>query len=382
VSSSTQAAAAAVPVVATADTPAPAQDLPAGPVERALQLGQAKVAALLPLSGPHAAIGQTLLEAVQLAFGDARGGVPVELLARDTGGTPEGARAAAASAVEAGAHLVIGPLLGVELPAVAEIARTASVPVIGLSNNVAAAAPGVFVLGLLPQAQIDRVVSFARGRGAQRFALIRAEDLYGEVAETAFRAAVTANLGQIAAIERHGSEIASLSAAIKRVADRIDRVDAVVLAGNGDLLLLAATFVPYYDIDTKDKQVLVATAFWDDPRLQQEAALHGAFIAAPLTQRRNEFLARFKEAYGKDAPLLASLGYDAAALAIAAIRDVSGGGQLNGVLTNPSGFEGYDGVFRLKGDGTNQRLLPVLRFQRGGPAIVEPGAGSFAQLAN
>ena len=102
-------------------------------------------------------------------------------------------------------------------------------------------------------------------------------------------------------------------------------------------------------------------------------------MAAPLTPKREEFTRRFKQTYNKDAPLLASLGYDAAALAIAAIRDGSETGMTS-ALTNPSGFEGYDGVFRLRPDGSNQRLLPVLQFQRGGPRQVEGPAPRFVDL--
>lgn len=339
---------------------------------------QAKIAALLPLSGANAAIGGALLEAMNLAVADAKGGIPVEFLPRDTGGTPEGARAAAASALEAGATVLVGPLLGAELPAVADIARTASVPVLGLTNNAAIAAPGVFVLGFLPQTQVERLVGFARAKGARRFALVMPNDEYGALVEGAFRNAVAAGGGIAVAIERHGGDMPGMSASVKRIAAAIDRIDALVIAGNGDTLLLAASFVPYYDIDAKEKHILVATLSWDDPRLAREVALYGAYVAAPLTARREDFLRRYKDTYRKDAPRLASLGYDAAALAIAALRE-AGDGALGPVLVNPGGFEGYEGLFRLLPDGTNLRQLPILQFQRGGPKVIEdPANGPVA----
>lgn len=349
------------------------------PDGRAVPAGQAKVAALLPLSGANAAVGQSLLEAIRLAFNDARGGVPIELLPRDTTGTPEGARRAAESALQAGATLIVGPLLGGEVPAVSEIARGAGVPVLSLTNNVAIASPGVYALGMLPQTQVERMVGYARGKGARRFALVAPDDLYGKIIEDSFRNVVTGGGGQLVAVERYAGNMNGVSNAVKRVAAINGGADAILLAGNGDNLLLASTFVPYYDIDTKKTQVLVATVGWDDPRLQQEAALFGAYMAAPLTPKRDEFTRRFKQTYNKDAPLLASLGYDAAALAIAAIRD---GGEtgLTSALINPSGFEGYDGVFRLRPDGSNQRLLPVLQFQRGGARQVEGPAQRFVDL--
>ena len=70
----------------------------ATPARLAAPTGQ-RVAILLPLSGPRAEIGQSMLHAAQLAFDGPGAG---SLDARDTGGTPEGAAAAARSAIDAG----------------------------------------------------------------------------------------------------------------------------------------------------------------------------------------------------------------------------------------------------------------------------------------
>jgi hypothetical protein len=52
------------------------------------------------------------------------------------------------------------------------------------------------------------------------------------------------------------------------------------------------------------------------------------------------------------------------------------------ILNSASGFEGYDGVFRLEPDGTNRRLLPVLQFDRAGPKVVEDAPPGFERPAN
>jgi ABC-type branched-subunit amino acid transport system substrate-binding protein len=348
---------------------------------RAIAPGEAKIAALLPLSGPNAGLGRSILDAVQLALGDSRSGVPVELVARDTGGTPDGAREAARSAIAAGANLIVGPLLGGEVAAVAEVARPAGVPVLSLTNNASSAVPGAHVLGMLPQNQVERLVGFAATKGARRFALVAPDDIYGQIVEDALRASVRAAGGTVAAVQRHGADMNAISAAVKKVADGVDRIDAVLVAGNGDNLIISASFVPYYDISAKEKLVLIATVFWDDQRLRREASLHGAHIAAPLNARREEFLKRYRDAFKREAPLLASLGYDAAALAVAAIREGSETGML-AILNSASGFEGYDGVFRLEPDGTNRRLLPVLQFDRAGPKVVEDAPPGFERPAN
>jgi hypothetical protein len=66
---------------------------------------------------------------------------------------------------------------------------------------------------------------------------------------------------------------------------------------------------------------------------------------------------------------------------VAAIREGSETGML-AILNSASGFEGYDGVFRLEPDGTNRRLLPVLQFDRAGPKVVEDAPPGFERPAN
>src|SRR3954447_8313570 len=63
-----------------------------------------RVAILLPLSGARAEIGQSMLQAAKLAL-DSPDAPPLD--AKDTGGTPDGAAAAARDAIAAGAGLIL-----------------------------------------------------------------------------------------------------------------------------------------------------------------------------------------------------------------------------------------------------------------------------------
>jgi hypothetical protein len=46
-------------------------------------------------------------------------------------------------------------------------------------------------------------------------------------------------------------------------------------------------------------------------------------------------------------------------------------------LTNPSGFAGPDGIFRLMQDGTTERGLAVLQVERKGTTVVSPAPETF-----
>ncbi|MNU06553.1 hypothetical protein D3C72_2517860 [compost metagenome] len=49
-------------------------------------------------------------------------------------------------------------------------------------------------------------------------------------------------------------------------------------------------------------------------------------------------------------------------------------------LNNPNGFEGMDGIFRLRADGVVERGLAVLEVTPGGPRVLDPAPSSFEVL--
>src|SRR5262249_61479195 len=74
----------------------------------------------------------------------------ITLVPKDTKGTPDGARAAAASALQDGAELIIGPLFAQEVSAVAPVAAQRNVPVIAFSSDEKVAGNGVYLLSSRP----------------------------------------------------------------------------------------------------------------------------------------------------------------------------------------------------------------------------------------
>ena len=146
----------ASPPTAVAATPLPP---PAG-------AGPVKVALLIPLSGPNADLGKSMLEAAQLALFQT-GNDQLTLVPRDTGGTPDGAANAARAVIGEGAKLILGPLLAGEVDAVKAPAREASVPVLAFSTATQLAGGNIFLMGFLPKQEVVREVAFARERGLE-----------------------------------------------------------------------------------------------------------------------------------------------------------------------------------------------------------------------
>ena len=171
-----------------------------------------RVAILLPLSGSNAGLGQAMLRAARLAL--AAPGSP-GLDARDTRGTADGAAEAARAALGAGDALILGPLTNTETAAVAPLAAASGVAVLAFTSDAAQARPGVWVLGITAQQQVDRLVQAAREDGRSRFAAVLPEGPFGQALGEAF-ARDTAEGGTPGPI-RHAMGFTATSAALRQV---------------------------------------------------------------------------------------------------------------------------------------------------------------------
>ena len=67
--------------------------------------------------------------------------------------------AAAAAVLQEGAELILGPLFSAEVAAVAPLARARNVSVVAFSTDVQVAGEGVYLLGFVPQQQVDRIAA-------------------------------------------------------------------------------------------------------------------------------------------------------------------------------------------------------------------------------
>ena len=368
--------------------------------------GKVRVALLLPLSGQNAVLGNAMLDAAQMALFDVADD-KLELLPHDTQGNAEAAAAAAKTAVSEGARLIIGPLIAAEVDAVKPVARGAGVPVVAFSTATQLAGDGTYLMGFLPRQEIERVVGYAHSRGVSRFAVIAPSSPYGDVAVEAMRAAVQANGDTLERVEIYDPNAQDLTPSVQHLVgatmdpavrqkllskpgaagndaaaqlpDIVIPFDAILIPEGGNRLKSVAPLLPYYDVDP-EKVHFLGTGLWDEPGLGTEPALSGGWYAAPPPGARADFDQRFREVYKRPPPRLATLAYDATALAAVLARNPNGPDFSAAALTNPSGFAGVDGIFRLRADGLIQRGLAVLEVHRNGNTVVSPAPTTFQAI--
>lgn len=340
--------------------------------------GQVRVGLILPLSGPSARLGRDMLDAALMALSDMADDRLV-LLPRDDAGTAEGAQRAAASALEDGAALILGPLFSASVEGVASQARPLGINVLSYSTDRTVAGNGVFVMGFLPGQQVDRVVGYAAAKGARRVAVLAPATPYGRIVVDALRE-TAAKRGLALTQQRFytpGEDPAPAVRGLAQGAAGGAGFEALLLAEGGERLQQVAALLPYYDIDPAQVRFL-GTGLWEGAiNVRTETALLGAWFAAPPTEGRAGFEQRFRELYGRNPARLATVAYDSAALAAVLGKSPGGADFTIARIEAENGFAGLDGIFRFRPDGLVERALAVFEVQRDGMRPVSPAAEMF-----
>ena len=293
------------------------------------------------------------------------------LIVRDTEALA-GPAAAAQSAIDQGANILLGPVFAAHAKLVAPVASAAHVPVVAFTNDKSVAGGGLYVMGVLPQIQIDREIAYASSQGFKRFAALLPDTPYGHTVADAMGPA-TARYGVAQAqVEFYQTGAFDYSAVVEKLAAD-GPFDALLLPDSGVRIHLIAPLLAFYKIDTTTVKIL-GSAQWTDPSLLKEPALVGAWFAASSNDAWTGFDQRYHQAYGSDPPRIASLGYDAMAMAgtLGKMADFS-----DAALTRSDGFTGIDGAFRFQADGLVERKLDIIEIQPRGFVVKDPAHEEF-----
>ncbi len=348
------------------------QPLPGGSSPDSIGSGPVKVALIVPLtqaSGPSV-VGTSLRNAAELAMSEA-GGNDLTLLIKDDHSTPEGARAAAQAALADGAELFLGPLFAPNVREVAQVAKSAGKPVIAFSTDASAAAANLYLLSFLIENYVDRIVDFAASRGKKSIAALIPDNDYGRVAEAEFQQVAARRGLRVMTIEHYQPQ--TLTASVQKIAALGNQIDSLFIPEQADAMAAMSGALLAAGIDGKKVQIL-GTGIWNDARVLKLPALQEAWFAAPENGGFNSFAERYRAKFGTDPTRIATLSYDAVSLA-AALARVQGSQRFSEtVLTNHSGFNGADGVFRFRANGENERGPVGAADQQWQRRAFEPGA--------
>ncbi|UCE85734.1 MAG: penicillin-binding protein activator [Deltaproteobacteria bacterium] len=391
---------------------------------------------VLPLSGPFARFGEESLQGVLLAAGvfdppSPDGVGAVQVVVRDSQGSPEGAAAAVRSLARDGrVAAIVGPLLSDESEAAARAADEAGVPLLALTRREAVAEDRsyVFRLGTTHQAQIERLVDYAvRELGAKRFAILYPDDRYGLGVKNLFWDAVEARGGRVVGVARYDVDAVDFAAPIRRLigytlireaeteairerselrrrakraspeeaAELLEEADAM-LGPNGEPLPPIVDFDVLFLPDSHTKAVLIAPqlAFheitsvrlfgasgWSHPDLLRIGGRHveGAVFVEPFHPDdgflpARTFAERFRERYGSEPGEQAAAAYDAANLVLVQlVRGLRERSDLRNGLLATRAYPAASGPMTILPDG-NADTHPYLLGIESGEIVSLDGA--------
>jgi ABC-type branched-subunit amino acid transport system substrate-binding protein len=337
--------------------------------------GATKIGLVVPLTQASGAsvVGASLRNAAKLAYADS-GVNDVTILVKDDKSSAAGAQAATQAAINEGAEIILGPVFANNVKEAGRIAHAAGKPVIAFSTDASAASRGVYLLSFLVDGYVERVVAFAQQRGKKSVAALVPDNDYGTIALAQFQQSASAHDMRVLTIERYKPGAAGES--VKRIAAVSAQIDSLFIPEQVEAMPALSQELQNAGIDSKKVQIL-GTGLWNDARVLKLPALQGAWFAAPENAGFNAFAQRYRAKFNSDPARIATLSYDAVSLAIALARSQGSQRYSDNVLTNPSGFNGADGVFRFKADGTNERGLSVLEISGGAAKVISPAPRSF-----
>lgn len=318
-----------------------------------------RTAGLLPLSGRASEIGQSMARAVQLA--QPSGIADGSFFLADTKGTPEGAAAAAKSAIEGGAKLIFGPLFGAELAPVLQVTGGA-VPVVAFTNDPAMIGRGAFVFGVTPSQTVSATVQYAVAQGKSRIGVVTRPTPWGEGAIRAAQASAASSGASIAGIIRREGGADGLIKALKAESGGT-LPDAVLLPDGQESIDVFAPALSEANIQ------LLGTVQWSGLDFADQAVMEGAWYAAPDPNKFGPFASAYAKTYGAQPGLLAGLAFDAAMMAGAVGQT---GASARDTILGSVGYSGVTGDFKFNGDGSCLRRLAILAISSGASQVVAP----------
>ena len=349
----------------------------------------AQVAMLLPLSGKTEKLGQAFRNAGTLAQFDMAGN-NFELSFYDTKGTPDGAVEAYYEALKKSPDAILGPIMAPEVRAIQS--ENPKVPVLSFTSDETAVGKNVYTTALLISEQVKKIVDFACQAGRRKLALLGTEDTMGVLAtEAAERAALMCPGMNIVQQVFYPADTVNFAPFVLKmvptpvdpkkknlteaerarletpIQDQLD-FDALLIFERGTKLQQLVSLLSYYDVTPKVIPFLGLTAFGDI----SDRAFTGAYFVGLPSQDYDTFKEKYAQTFGTEPLRLSSLAYDAVSLAAVLTQQHN---LTRRALTDPTGYRGTDGLFKLNEDGTNTRALEVFQ-------VVAPGQFKTVQASS
>ena len=329
------------------------------------------VVAFLPLSGRYQKLGESVKQGIELAVQAERGVGPVNFRAIDTGGSALRAQEEAQTLRADNASVVLGPLLSEPAQAVEGAVRARGIPLISFSKSSGfQTGGGIYQLGATSESQVRSLVAKSYAAlGMSKFAIVYPQTAVGFEFASLFKQALMANQLEIV---YESSYQPNDQAAFVQMAQELEAFEVHGLF-IPDRISASAQIFSNLRPDFRRKVRPVGTALWDNRRELNNSltVLDGAVFVSVFYEQSErpivgKFVSTFQDNYGKRPNFLAAQGFDAATLALAAVRrhqrDMIGFERAFNAIDS---YQGLTGDISVRGDGLLDRAFSVVELRHG-----------------
>jgi ABC-type branched-subunit amino acid transport system substrate-binding protein/outer membrane protein assembly factor BamD (BamD/ComL family) len=356
------------------------------------------LAALLPQTGQLAFFGDRVLKGIQLAVHTYNLQAPdsrVELLVKDTEGSPDKAVAALTELSSKNIVAAIGPLLTKEAEALVPFLDNLKIPVItpaASGENIGTLSPWLFRNALTNSTQAAAAAQFALGLRLKKYVILYPDDAYGRdlahlfTKELEQKAEILATISYPPDVKDFGPyvrkiiEIDLRSRKIIIPDDELERkklfdeyipsFDAIYLPGHADKVGLLIPLLAYYNI--KDIE-MIGSNDWHSPDLLERASRYAegavfidGFFPESTDPAIQSVVEAYRSAYQEEPDILAAQAYDAAMMVFSLIKE-----QKDTPLAIRDGllalkdYPGISGTTTFPGNGEAVKKLFTIKIKDG-----------------
>ncbi|MEE9535870.1 MAG: penicillin-binding protein activator [Desulfobacterales bacterium] len=383
------------------------------------------IGCLLPLSGPYQTVGFRALKGIELAldrFSTQTDGPQMNIVVKDSGGSPEQTVMAMQELIDEQVAAIIGPIVTAEVAAFE--AQENRIPIITLTqkNNITSIGDYVFRNFITPEMQVKSIADYTTASlGLNRFAILYPDETYGVTFMNLFWDQLIENGGKVVGLEAYNPEHTDFADPIRKLAGLYYKIpedlreaaelsseegnaqlgaqgdpDQPLDLGNGDenrqqnkeeepeaIVDFDAIFIPdspktvgliipqlaFYDV--KDVY-LIGTNLWHSDalikmasRYVQGAIMPDGFFAGSSAPVVQDFVKAFEDTYEEKPGFIEAVVYDSAMMVFSVLiqPDLRFKSELRNGLLNLADYSGVTGPTYFDENGEAQKQLYLLRIK-------------------
>jgi len=355
------------------------QALTPNPVGEVIGSGNVRVALLVPttIPGGAAAVAKELRNGAAMAMQDFGAG-RVQLVIKDTKGQAAVAQTKANEAISEGASLILGPLFAANVSAASGITLPANVVTVAFSTDTSVARRGVYLFSYTPQEDTKRIISYAGSLGRRSIAAFLPNNAEGALRERVLRE-MAGRSGLLLNVMKYDRTPEGVDKAVLEGAGVVATSDSIYVPEGGPIPNLILAGLKRNGAKISEKTIL-GSGNWETVKTS-DPLVSGAYYPGRDISKFNEFAGRYQTKFGARPGVNAGLAYDITTLAAEFVR-LRGDGKTafsTNTFENPNGFQGVNGAFRIRSDGTTQRGLAIYQIRGGKGTLAEPAVSRFSR---